>query len=289
MNRIFYSIIYVLSLLPLRVLYGFSGFLYFLMNYVFRYRKDVIQRNLQSSFPGKSEDEIKKIHKKFNRNLTDYIAEMLKSFSITQKELDKRHTYSNLEVFDECKAENKNVVLITGHVFNWEWFLGLVNKLPTKYTYALYHSTRNSFWDGVTSGIRSKFGTTPLNMYHAVRQMMKTENNGEHTYLFVADQSPKKAQIKYNLTFLNQETPVYTGFDKITVRKDMAVVFCKTVKQKQGYYHTSFERILPDAEKFREFEVVEKFFSKLEKQIRENPDNWLWSHKRWKNLTDYKF
>lgn len=282
MNRIFYGILYIISLLPLRVLYGFSWLIYLILNYIVGYRRKVIYQNLKNSFPEKSEMEIKSIQKNFYKNFADYLVETLKSFSITQEELDKRHTYSNLEVFKECENEKKDVILMAGHIFNWEWFIGLAPNLYTEKTVAVYHKVKNNFWNDRINGIRSKFGTIPLDMKKTARYMMSTPNNGEHSYLFVADQSPKKSAIHYDLEFLNQNTPVFTGFDRIAIKKEMAVIFCKMVKVKKGHYHTSFERILPEGENYESMEIVHKFFKKLEKTIQENPDNWLWSHKRWK-------
>ncbi len=282
MNRFFYGILYCFSLLPMWLLYAFSAVIYFLLNYLIGYRRKIIKENLKNSFPEKSETEIKKIQKLFYKNFADYLVETLKSFSISQKELDQRHTYSGLEVFEECKNEGKDIILMAGHIFNWEWFIGLVKYLRTKETLAVYHKIRNPFWNERINNIRSKFGTTALDMKETGRFMMKAENKGEKTYLFVADQSPKKSMVKHSIQFLNQETPVFAGFDKIAVRKGMAVVFCKTIKTKQGFYHTEFERILPNNQEFVEMEIVNKFFEKLENLIKEHPDNWLWSHKRWK-------
>lgn len=283
MNRLFYGILYCISLLPLRLLYLFSSLLYFLINYVIGYRRKVIRDNLKNSFPKKSDQEIKKIQKQFYRNFSEYLVETLKSFSITQKELNRRHTYSNLEIFKECENEKKDVILMAGHVFNWEWFVGLAPNVTTEITVAVYHKIKNKFWNERINQIRGKYGTIPLDMNMTPRYMMRAPNNGEHAYLFVADQSPKKSAIHYDLEFLNQNTPVFVGFDKIAIKKEMAVIFCKTVKIKKGFYHTEFERIHPDGENFKEMEVVEKFFGRLETLISEHPDNWLWSHKRWKH------
>lgn len=282
MNRIFYAILYNISLLPLRILYVFSWLIYILLNYIIGYRRKVIFNNLKNSFPEKSNSEIKLIQKKFYKNFADYLVETLKSFSISQEELNKRHTYSNLHIFKECENEQKDIILMAGHMFNWEWFVGLAPNLYTETTVAVYHKVRNNFWNERINEIRGKFGTIPLEMKKTVRYMMNTPNNGEHAYLFVADQSPKKSAIHYDLKFLNQETPVFVGFDKIAIKKEMAVIFCKMVKVKQGYYHTTFERILPEGENYEPMEIVHKFFQNLEETIKENPDNWLWSHKRWK-------
>lgn len=282
MNRIFHGILYLFSLLPLRILYGFSWFIYLMLNYLIGYRRKVIYRNLKNSFPEKSEKEIKSIQKKFYKNFADYVVETLKSFSISQEELNKRHSYSNLEIFDDCIKEQKDVILMAGHIFNWEWFVGLASNVSTEKTVAVYHKVRNDFWNEQINQIRGKFGTMPLDMKKTPRYMMATTNKGEHAYLFVADQSPKHSAIHYDIKFLNQDTPVFVGFDKIATKREMAVIYCNMIKTKQGYYHTTFERILPKNETFEPYEIVHQFFEKLENTIRKNPDNWLWSHKRWK-------
>lgn len=282
MNRIFYGIIYAFSLLPFKILYGFSWLIYIVLNYFIGYRRKVIYQNLKNSFPEKSEKEIKSIQKKFYKNFSDYLVETLKSLSISIEELDKRHTYSNLEIFKECQSDKKNVMMMAGHIFNWEWFVAMGPNVQTPHTVAVYHKVKNKFWNDQINKIRGKFGTIQLDMKNTPRFMMSTPNDGSHAYLFVADQSPKRSAIHYDLEFLNQTTPVFIGFDKIAIKKNMAVVFCNMVKVKQGHYHTTFEQILPDGEKFEEMEIVHKFFEKLEITIRNNPDNWLWSHKRWK-------
>ncbi|MFV0304270.1 MAG: lysophospholipid acyltransferase family protein [Moheibacter sp.] len=282
MNHIFYAIIYGISLLPMRILYLFSWFLYILSNYIIGYRRKVIYQNLKNSFPKKSETEIKSIQKKFYKNFADYLIETLKAFSIQQKTLDKRYTYSNLALFEECKKEGKNVMLMTGHIFNWEWYIGTRKHLPSKKTVAIYHHIYNRFWNEKINNMRSKFGTISLEMKKTARYMLSQPNDGDTTYLFIADQSPKRTHIQYDINFLNQQTPVFSAFDKIARKLDMAIIYCNTVKTKQGYYHTTFERITPKSGEFEEMEIVDSFFEKLETTIQKNPDNWLWSHKRWK-------
>ncbi len=282
MNALFYFIIYQFSRLPLSVLYVFSDFLFFLLHAIIGYRRRVIRTNLEKSFPEKSASEIKQIHKEFYQNFCDYLVETLKSFSISQEELDKRFTYSNLDVFNEIKTEKRDVMMMCGHVFNWEWFVATAKHVPTKNSSAVYHKIRNPFWNDKINAMRGRFGTKALDMKDVLRFMMKTPNDGEMAYLFVADQSPKQSAVHYFIDFLNQRTPVFNGFDKIAQRKDIAVVYCKTEKIKRGYYHTTFERIEPKNDQFEENEIVHQFFDLLEKTIQEHPSNWLWSHKRWK-------
>ena len=169
MNRIFYAILYSISLLPLRILYVFSWLIYVLLNYLIGYRRKVIFNNLKNSFPEKSNSEIKLIQKKFYKNFADYLVETLKGFSISQEELDKRHTYSNLEVFEEIKNEGKNVMMMAGHIFNWEWFIGTVKHLPTTNTVAIHHKIYNPFWNEKVNEMRSRFGTFSHDMKKTAR------------------------------------------------------------------------------------------------------------------------
>lgn len=283
MNAIFYFFVYQISRLPLSVLYVFSDFLYFLLRFVIGYRRKVIDMNLKNSFPEKSEQEILQIRNEFYKNFTDYLVETLKSFSISQEELDLRHTYTNLEAFKETTDEGKDTLMMAGHIFNWEWYLGYIKHRYSDHTGAVYHKIRNPFWNEKVKQMRERMGTINLDMKDTLRFMLKAPVEGSITYLFVADQSPKQDASKHWITFLNQETAVFNGFDKIARKKNMGVVFCKMKKIKRGYYHTTFERIVPeDGIAFKENEVIDQFFYKLQETIKEDPANWLWSHKRWK-------
>lgn len=210
-----------------------SDILYFLLCTVIGYRRRVIRTNLRNAFPEKSETEIAQINKDFYRYFTDYLVETLKAFSITQEELDKRHTFSNMEAFAEIKAEGKNAMMMNGHVFNWEWYINLEKHMPIENTAAVYHKVKNPFWNEKINQIRQRFGTIAIDMKDVLRFMMKAPNDGSYVYLFVADQSPKKSAVHYWTNFLNQETPAYNGFEKIAIRKQMGVVYCETKKNKK--------------------------------------------------------
>ena len=282
MNAIFYFIIYQISRLPLGFLYLFADFLFFMLYTIIGYRRKVIKTNLEKSFPEKSKEEIQTIHRKFYRNFCDYLVETLKTFSISQEELDKRHTYTNAEVFKEIKAEKKNLIFMAGHIFNWEWYVGTAKIMKFENSVAVYHKIKNPFWNDKINAMRGKFGTVPMDMKDVLRHIMKVPNDGNHSFLFVADQSPKQSAVHYFIDFLNQRTPVFNGFDKIARKKNMGVIYAKTEKIKRGYYHTTFIRLEPKNEQFEENEIIHQFFGHLEKTIQEHPDNWLWSHKRWK-------
>ena len=281
MNFLF-KIIILFSKLPLRVLYVLSDVIFFLMYSLVGYRKEVVTENLKNSFPKKSESEIDKIRKSFYRNFSDYIVETLKSFTISSKELRVRVQHLNQDIFHEANAENKNVILLTGHVFNWEWFNALATIIPQENCFPVYRKVQNSFWEEKIKGIRNRFGNTALEAKEVIRHILRNPNDGKSVYMFVADQSPHVSEVSFGLNFLNQKTPAFIGYDKLSTRMDLAFVFCEMKKVKRGYYQINYYRIYPDGEQFVEHEVVKKFHKLLENTINKRPDNYLWSHRRWK-------
>ncbi len=282
MERIVFFLLKTLSYLPLIFWYVVSDLIFLLQQYIIRYRFKVITENLENSFPHFTSKEIKKTRRQFNKNLCDYLVETVKTITISEKELEKRHTYSNLYLFDRFKSEQKNVILLAGHIFNWEWLLG-VTPLVGGDTFAVYHYQSNKGLEDLVNESRARFGTRPISMKETPRVLLKTPNDGNSTFLFVADQSPFRTKIYYRLPFLNQDTPVFNGFDKLARKLDYKVIYCDTVKVKRGHYHTTFKEIKPKGDQFKENEIVDSFFNELEKTIRKNPPNWLWSHKRWKH------
>ena len=281
MNFLF-KIILLFSKLPLRVLYILSDIIFFLMYNLVGYRKKVVTENLKNSFPKKSESEIDKIRTSFYRNFSDYIVETFKSFTISSKELRVRVQHINQDVFHDAKSENKNVILLTGHVFNWEWFNALATIIPQENCFPVYRKVQNSFWEEKIKGIRNRFGNTALEAKEVIRHILRNPNDGNSVYMFVADQSPHVSEVSFGLNFLNQKTPAFIGYDKLSTRMDLAFVYCEMKKVKRGYYQINSYRIEPDGEKFEEYEVVRKFHKMLENTINKRPDNYLWSHRRWK-------
>ena len=227
-------------------------------------------------------NEIIAIEKKFYSNFVDYFIETLKAFTITQKELQKNITYSNFEIFEQIQSENKNVIMMLGHIFNWEWFIGIAPILPFENKFAVFKPIKNKFWNKKIRYLRERFSAKAISAKDIIMTMMRSENKNDTIYFFVADQSPKKSNVHYYLNFLNQKTPIFIGFDKVIRKKELGVVYCNIIKLKRGKYHIEFRRLLPKNKQFEEYEMAHLFFHELENTIYKNPDNWLWSHKRWK-------
>ncbi|MCB4234899.1 lysophospholipid acyltransferase family protein [Kaistella anthropi] len=281
MNFLF-KIIILFSKLPLKVLYGLSDFIFVITYFVVGYRKDVVFQNLKNSFPEKSDSELKIIRKKFYHNFCDYLVETLKSFTISSHELRVRVQHLNQDVFHEAKKENKNIILLAGHIFNWEWFNALATIIPQEKSFPVYRKVQSSFWEQKVKAIRNRFGNHALEAKEVIRHIFKNTNDGNSVYMFVADQTPHSSEVTYGLEFLHQKTPAFVGYDKLSTRMDLVFVYCEMKKVKRGYYQINYHRIYPDGEKFQEYEVVRKFHKMLETTINKRPDNYLWSHRRWK-------
>lgn len=276
------KILYFISKLPLKILYIFSDVMFFLNYYLVGYRKKVITQNLINSFPEKSEEEIREIRKKFYRNFSDYLVETIKSFSISETEARVRMQHINQDVFHEVQKEGKNIILLAGHVFNWEWINALARIVPQKHCHPVYRKVNSDFWENQMKKVRNKFGNEALEANEVIRNIFRTNNDGSSIYMFVADQTPHFSHVTYGLEFLNQRTPAFIGYDKLATRMDLAFIYCEMKKVKRGYYQVNYHRIYPDNERFTEHEVVRKFHKLLENTLHKNPDNYLWSHRKWK-------
>ncbi|MFV0237107.1 MAG: lysophospholipid acyltransferase family protein [Flavobacteriales bacterium] len=281
MDRIIYYCILGFSRLPFRILYIISDLSFVFNYYIIRYRKGVVMSNIANSFPEKSELEQKKIVKKFYRNLSDYLVESIKGLTISKEELNKRMLFSNIEEINSTKE--RNVTLLSGHVFNFEWYVSLMLKVDYEGFHYIYKPLRSKFMNDKVNHLRRKFDAEGIPAKLTLRKVVKIPNDGKHMFYFLSDQSPKKENVKHSLRFLNQETAVYRGYEDIVNKYNQIPVYADTVKIKRGYYKTTFRKIKPeDGVKFCENELVSAFYEHLTKTIQRNPDNWLWSHKRWK-------
>ncbi|MDH6253996.1 KDO2-lipid IV(A) lauroyltransferase [Chryseobacterium sp. H1D6B] len=272
----------MISKLPLKILYIFSDIIFFLNYYIVGYRKNVITQNIKKSFPEKSDEEIAEIRKKFYLNFSDYLAETIKSFTLSKNETRVRMQHINQHLFQDAKDEGKNIILLAGHVFNWEWMNTLATIVPQHNCHPVYRKVNSEFWENQMKKIRSKFGNVALEANEVVLNIFRNKNDGDSIYLFVADQTPHVAHVNYGLEFLNQRTPAFIGYDKLATRMDLIFIYCEMKKVKRGFYQINYHRIEPDGEKFVKNEVVKKFHQHLENTIHKRPDNYLWSHRKWK-------
>lgn len=280
---IFYGINWILTLLPLRVLYIFSDFLFLLLYYFPSYRRKVVANNLKNAFPEKSDEELKSIEKKFYRHLADLFIETFYLTHMSDKELNRRFTYSNIEIIDKLRNDKRDVIAVLGHYGNWEWPTLLPYYLKYK-TIIIYKPLQNRHFDRFIYNSRSKNGIIPTPMSHIIREIINNKKENINTLsVFLTDQTPVRSEIKYWTTFLNQDTPVYIGTEKVASKYDMAVVFFHIQKVKRGYYNMNIELLFDHTTGLPDYFVTDAHVKRLEEIIKENPEYWLWSHRRWKH------
>lgn len=278
-----YAFCRLLSFLPLWLLYILSDFVFFIIYRVIAYRKKVVNQNLRNSFPEKSSEEIRKIRKEFYHHFCDLFIETIKLWNISEEEILRRCVFKNPDFFESYKAQGKSVIAVTGHYANWEWLSSLAlhnigSFLP------IYKPLHNKVIDKMYIRIREKLGAKTLAKNDTLRTMIKYRNQGDFTVTaFIGDQTPNKKNLHYWTNFLNQDTPILQGTERIAKKLNQAVVYCKMTKIKRGYYEYEFIPIADTPKEMAENEITELHTRMLEDIINENPSYWLWSHKRWKH------
>lgn len=280
---IFYALNQIITLLPLPVLYLFSDFLFVILYYFPGYRKKVVRTNLRKSFPEKTEEELRKIEKGFYSHLTDLFIEILKLRNLSNKEQQKRYTMSNTEIFDRFREEKRDVIGVLGHYNNWEWPT-LLGQRINYLSIIIYRPLQNKYFDRFMNDQRTKDGLKLAATSAIIKDIINYRKQNINTFsVFIADQTPPGNEKDHWTTFLNQDTPFYTGAGKIASKYDMAVVFLNITKKKRGYYNLDFEVLFEHTKGIEEKEIIEKYVRRLEEVIREKPEYWLWSHRRWKH------
>lgn len=274
---------WLVSLLPFRLLYAFSDGVYILIYYIIGYRRKVVKENLNLVFPEKSEQEIKRITKAFYHHLCDMMLESIKSLTISEKEMKKRFTFSNVELLQNIENDKKSIVLMCAHYGSWEWIFILQSYMKNK-GYAVYKRLKNKYFDGLIKRVRTKYDSYLITTKETVPVLMKAKVNGNLTTCgFVSDQSPKIKKALYWQEFMGIKVPVITGTEMLAKKLDMAVVFFRVKRLKRGYYETTFETLAINPNEFENYKITDAFLKLVEKQIHEAPEYYLWTHKRWKH------
>jgi KDO2-lipid IV(A) lauroyltransferase len=281
---VIYSFIWLLTLLPLRVLYIISDGFYQIVFYILKYRRDVVADNLHHAFPEKTGQERFKIEKDFYHHFCDSIFESFKVLHLSKAEIDKRFIFLNLDILDEYYKKGQNVVLISGHYGNWEWMVGIDALIQQKFL-AIYKPLSDEKFNGLIKSLREKFAGKGemVAMNDVYKVILKYEHQQQLIITwFLGDQSPPKDYPLW-VNFMNRETPFYSGPEKIARKFGHAVVFMNIYKVKRGYYEVEFVPLFDDPKSTSENEITLAYVKMLEDTIRKEPAYWLWSHRRWKH------
>lgn len=278
-----YPFLWLISILPFRIIYIFSDILYVFLYHIIGYRKKTVKDNLKLVFPDKTEKARNLITKKFYHHLCDMIFESIKSMSISEKEMKKRFTFTNIEALQTIEDQNRSIILMCAHYASWEWIF-IIQTYVKHEGYGIYKRLKNKHFDKLVKRIRARYNTYLITTKQTIETLTELKKNGRlFTAGFASDQSPKAGKAYHWQKFLGITVPWYTGAEMIAKRLDVPVVFFKVKKVKRGYYQTTFETVTMQPNEFKDYEITDRFAKFVEKQIQEAPEYYLWTHKRWKH------
>lgn len=275
---------YLLSLLPFWIIFGISYFAYFLLFVVFGYRKKVVYQNLKNSFPNKSEAEIHVDAKSFYKHFCEVFLESVKLLTIPSKQIKKRYSFKNPDLLEKFYNQKKSLIIYAAHFGNWEWMTSL--QLQTKYQmYSFYQKQSNGYFNDFMIHVRERFGNLCIESQSGFKVLLQNTKQKNLTITYVVgDQSPMSNSTMHWTNFLNQDTAFLVGADRMAKKCNQQLIYPHITQDKKGYYEIEFKVIAMGSD----IEPIEIYANLLQKNIEEQPELWLWSHRRWKrkrNLT----
>jgi KDO2-lipid IV(A) lauroyltransferase len=278
-----YPLLWLISILPFRIFYWFSDFVYFIIYYIVGYRRKVVRNNLALTLPHLNDAERKEIEKKFYQHMCDMFLEMIKTMSITPEEMEKRFTITNIELIREYEQKGKSVILVASHYASWEWLLTLNKRMGFR-GIGVYKKIANPYFDKLVRKIRSKYDAELVETKKAIPTMAQNQRDGILSlYGLASDQSPKLDRIFHSMKFMGIEVPVHTGAEMLAKKYDLSVIFMKVTKTGRGYYEATIIPIADNPKEYDNFRITEIYLKEVEKQIYAAPEYYLWTHKRWKH------
>ena len=286
--HISYAFWYMLSLLHLRVLYVLSDIAFFFVYYLVGYRRKVVRRNLERCFPEKDKAERRQTERRFYRYFCDYVMETVKLMSMSERQIRRRMEFVGLEEVNKVLNEGQSVGLYLAHVGNWEWLSSIGYWLPEGVVNAhLYHPLEDKVMDRLFLRLRSRHSSVGIPMKETMRRLVTFRQQGKTCLIgYISDQGPKWQNIHHWITFFGQETPVFTGAERIVKSTHQAFAYGDMYRLRRGYYRCNVRIITREPEQMPDWQLTDRYFKELEQTIRRAPHLWLWSHKRWKRTRE---
>ena len=272
-----------LSIHPYWLLYLKSDCYFFLVYHLLRYRRKVVRQNLLNSFPDKDEREIKHIERRFYQNLCDLFVEAPKMLRMKKNGYRNRIHYTNPELVKQLYEQGKNVFYAIPHSGNWEWFGKMIPELTQHKGLAVYKRVESPVFERLMLYIRTCHSTLEMVESNSVLRRLAQLRDSQTAVLMMADQTPHGLASDYWTEFLHQDTCWFTGIERIAQKLDYAIVFVDMRRQGRGRYIVSFDLLTDRPKEMKPGEIMERYVRSVERFIEANPDNWLWSHRRWKH------
>lgn len=283
--KIVIAFLRLLSHLPLPVLYLLADLCYPVIYYVMGYRRKVVHKNIARSFPERSAKERLRIEKDFYRWFCDYVVETLKLLTISPEEMKRRMVVEGVEDMERELETHPFVFIYLGHYCNWEWISSMPLWKTRENTRCaqLYRPLKNKLFDDFFYRMRTRFGSDNISKYESMRHILQLRQKDERTIIgFIADQAPGWNSIHDWVNFLHQDTPVFTGTERIAKKVNAAIYFADVKRVRRGYYHLHLRLMADDVKHVPDYQITEQYMAELENIIRRQPHLWLWSHRRWK-------
>lgn len=279
-----YGILYLLSLLPLSIHYLFADLIYLVGYHVVGYRVRLVRRNMADSFPEKSQEELRQLEKAFYHWFCDYLVETVKLLTISEKELKRRMVFQGTEIVEEIVESGQSCAVYLGHYCNWEWITSLpLWVTPKAQCGQIYHPLENREMDRLFLRLRQRMGAVCIPMAETLRRLATYRQQKRPVVIgYISDQTPFWNNIHHWLQFLNHDTPVLTGTERLARSAGHAVLYIDVTRPKRGYYVAEFKLIERNPQQTKDFELTDAYFQLLEASIRRAPQYWLWTHNRWK-------
>lgn len=275
--------------LPFWCLYLISDCIYFILYYVARYRRKLVDKNLANSFPCKGESELNDIRRRFYHNFADYIVETVKLLHISDEEISRRMVFENLESMHEIFDGGQSIVAYFSHCFNWEWATSFVLAFHgSKYQDAkfcqIYRPLKDEWMDSLMLQLRSRFRSISIKKSRTLRELLTMRRDGYLSVTgFMSDQKPSHGDPAFVTEFLHQPTAFITGTETLARRLSMAAVYWDMRKVSRGHYSIRVRVIGTDLASMPPMGVTARYAEMLQETIEHQPDIWLWTHNRWKN------
>lgn len=259
--------------------------MYYLIYHVIGYRKKIVRKNISLCFPEKSKGEQLKIEKKFYRHLSDLFLEMMKSLSMNAETMRKRFKIINPEKITAMEEEGKSIIFMAGHHANYEWMTSFQLGPTKREGFGIYKKIKNPYFDKLIRGMRSKFFIELIDKNEIAKLMFKNSQEKKLVnYGMIADQAPRNTENSYWGKFMGLDSPMFVGTEIFAKKFDFALAFIHVRKVKRGYYEAEFKEITMQPKEFENFKLTDLYFKCIEDEIREAPELYFWTHKRWKHL-----
>ncbi len=277
---------YLLAVLPFSVLYLLSDLLFLLFYYVLRYRRKVVFENIKKSFPHKNDREIREISKGYYKHLCDVIFESIKRLTISENTIKKRLKIVNPEMISSHLENQQGVLLYTAHQGNWEWLVFVPLFLPYP-SNTFYRPVKNRYFDELFKLMRERFAVNLITEREGYKKILEGQGKSEFAMnCVIGDQSPSLHSAKHWATFLNRNTAFYLGAEQLAKKTGQAVIFPYFKKTGRGHYELEFKLLEERPQVLQDHSIIDQYAKELEAVIQDSPEQWLWSHRRWKLTRD---